>query len=145
MDLDRLAAPLRLVLSIALVVVVASAVLVDLWVTGGRSAPGPDSRLSALAVGAIAILGAAWAVTKPRHVLLVATAASVISLLETSRRSDVGGPGFGFFTEFVVMPVFLAAVLVRPTRLRWPVAALVVIAAAAISLRAGPGPIRAVL
>ena len=43
------------------------------------------------------------------------------------------------------MPVFLAAVLVRPTRLRWPVAALVVVAAGAVSLRAGPGPIRAVL
>jgi signal transduction histidine kinase len=78
-------------------------------------------------------------------VLLFATAASVISLLETSRRFGRGGPGFGFFTEFVVMPVFLTAVLVRPTRLRWPVAALVVIAAGAISLRTGPGPIRAVL
>ena len=77
--------------------------------------------------------------------LLVATAASVISLLETSRRFDAGGPGFGFFTEFVVMPVLLAAVLVRPTRLRWPVAALVVIAAEAISLRTDATPIRAVL
>jgi signal transduction histidine kinase len=76
-------------------------------------------------------------------VLIVATPASVISLLETRSRS--GAPGFEFFTEFVVMPVFLAAVLVRPTRLRWPVAALVVIAAGAISLRAGPVPIRAVL
>ena len=125
-------------------VVVASAVLVDLWIIGGRRVLEPDSvRLSALATGAIALLGAAWAVV-PRHVLLVASAASMISLLETSR-SDNFGPGFGFFTEFVVMPVFLAAVLVRPTRLRWPVAALVFVAAAAVSLRAGPGPIRAVL
>ena len=124
-------------------VVVASAVLVDLWIIGGRRFLDPDSvRLSALAIGAIAILGAAWTVVS-RYVLLVATAASVISLLETSRH--VGGPGFGFFTEFVVMPVFLAAVLVRPTRLRWPVAALVVVAAGAVSLRAGPGPIRTVL
>jgi len=43
------------------------------------------------------------------------------------------------------MPVFLAAVLVRPTRLRWPVAALVVVAGGAIALRAGPGPIRTVV
>ena len=117
------------------------------WISGsseGGRSRAPTRRLSALAIGAIAILGAAWAVV-PRHVLLVATAASVISLLETSRRSGAGGPGFGFFTEFVVMPVFLAAVLVRPTRLRWPVAALVVVAAGAVSLRAGPGPIRAVL
>jgi signal transduction histidine kinase len=135
---------LRLVLRIAFVVVVASGVLVDLWITGGRGGPGADSaRLSALAIGAIALLGAAWSVA-PRHVLLVATAASVISLLD-SGRAGAGGPGFGFFTEFVVMPVFLAAVLVRPTRLRWPVAALVVIAAGAISLRTGPGPIRIVL
>jgi signal transduction histidine kinase len=145
MDLARAATPLRLLLRIAFVAVVASALLVDLWITRGRGPSGPDSaRLSALAIGAIAILGAAWAV-RPRHVLLVATAASVISLLETSSRTGRGGPGFGFFTEFVVIPVFLAAVLVRPTRLRWPVAALVVIAAGAISLRAGGGPIRAVL
>jgi signal transduction histidine kinase len=144
-DLARVATPLRLVLRIAFVVVVVAAVLVDLWITGEREAPGADSaRLSALAIGAIALLGAAWAV-EPRHVLLVATAASVISLLETSGRAGAGGPGFAFFTEYVVMPVFLAAVLVRSTRLRWPVAALVVIAAGAISLRTGPGPIRAVL
>jgi signal transduction histidine kinase len=142
-DLARAATPLRQVLRISFVVVVASAVLVDLWITGGRSAPGNDSRLSELAIGAIAILGAAWAF-KPRHALLVAIAASVISLLETSRRSS-GAPGFGVFTEFVVMPVLLAAVLARPTRLRWPVAALVVIAAGAISLRAEPLSIRAVL
>jgi signal transduction histidine kinase len=142
-DLARAATPLRLVLRIAFVVVMAAAVLVDLWITEGRGGPGADSgRLSALAIGAIAVLGAAWAIA-PLHVLVVATAVSVISLLETSGRS--GAPGFGFFTEFVVMPVFLAAVLVRPTRLRWPVAALVVIAAGAISLRAGPGLIRAVL
>ncbi len=145
MDLARVATPLRLVLSIAFVVVVGAAVLVDLWIIGGRSVFDPDSaRLSSFAIGAIAILGAAWAVG-PRHVLVVATGASVISLLETMARADAGGPGFGFFTEFVVMPVFLAAVLVRPTHWRWPVAALVVIAAGAISLRAGPGPIRAVL
>jgi signal transduction histidine kinase len=144
-DLARAATPLRLALRIAFVVVVAAALLVDLWITGGRGAPGVDSvRLSELAFGAIAFLGAAWAV-EPRHVLAVATAASVISLLETSRRLDNGAPGFGFFTEFVVMPVFLAAVLIRPTRLRWPVAALVVIAAGAISLRTDAVPIRAVL
>jgi signal transduction histidine kinase len=144
-DLARAARPLRLVLRIAFVGVVASAIVVDLWITGGRSAPGSDSvLLSELAIGAIAILGAAWAF-KPRHGLLFAAAASVISLLETSGRAGRGGPGFGFFTELVVLPVFLAAVLVRPTRSRWPVAALVIIAAGAISLRTGPGPIRAVL
>jgi signal transduction histidine kinase len=143
-DLARVAAPLRLVLRVALVVVVGSAVLVDLWIIGGRRVLDPDSvRLSAFVIGAIAILGAAWAI-RPRHVLPVATAASAFSLLETGRSGAIG-PGFGFFTEFVMMPVFLAAVLVRPTRLRWPVAALVVVAAGTVALRAGPGPIRAVL
>lgn len=138
-DLSRAAPPLRLVLRIAFVVVVAAAFLVDLWITTGRSISNPDA---ALAIGAIAVLGAVWAV-EPRHVLLVASAASVISLVETSGRS--GAPGFGFFTELVVMPVFLAASLLRPSRLRWPVAALVVVAAGAVALRAGPGPIRTVL
>jgi signal transduction histidine kinase len=143
-DLARVARPLRLVLRIALVVVVASAVLADLWIIGGRRVLDPDAaRLSALAILAIAVLGATWAVV-PRHVLPIATTAAVISLLETSRSGDLG-PGFGFFTELVVMPVLLAAVLVRPTPLRWPVAALVVVAAGTVALRAGPGPIRTVL
>ena len=95
MDLARVATPLRLVLRVAFVVVVGSAVLVDLWIIGGRRVLDPDSvRLSALAIGAIAILGAAWAV-KPRHVLLVATAASVISLLETSAAPAPAGRGSG--------------------------------------------------
>ena len=143
-DLARVATPLRLVLRVAFVVVVGSAVARGPLDHRRAAGLDPDSvRLSALAIGAIAVLGAAWAVV-PRHVLLVATAAAVISLLETSRSGDLG-PGFGFFTELVVMPVLLAAVLVRPTRLRWPVAALVVVAAGAVALRAGPGPIRTVL
>ncbi len=147
MDLARAATPLRLALRAGLVVVIAAAVVVDVWIIDGRARFDPDSvRLSALAIGAIAILGAAWAATA-RHVLLAAASAAVISLLETGRHLDIGGgaPGIAFFTEFVVMPVFLAAVLVRPTRVRWAVAALLVIAAVAVSLRAGPGPIRAVL
>jgi signal transduction histidine kinase len=146
-DLARVATPLRLVLRAGLVVVIAAAVVVDVWIIDGRARFGTDSvRLSALAIGAIAVLGAAWAVAA-RRVMLVAAAAAVISLLETSRHLDIGAgaPGIAFFTEFVVMPVFLAAVLVRPSRLRWPVAALLAIAALAVSLRAGPGPIRAVL
>ncbi|MET0460865.1 MAG: histidine kinase [Ilumatobacteraceae bacterium] len=139
MDLTRAATPLRLVLRIAFVVVVGAAVFADVWIVIGRSISNPDA---ALAIGAIALLGAAWAI-EPQHVLLIATAASLISLFQTS--DHPGAPGFGFFTELVVMPVFLAAVLVRPSRLRWPVAALVVLAAGAVSLRAGPAPIRAVL
>jgi signal transduction histidine kinase len=143
-DLARAARPLRVVLRVALVVVIGAAVLVDLWIIGGRRALDPDAvQLSALAIGAIGLLGAAWAVV-PRPVLLVATAAAAVSLVETSRSGTLG-PGFGFFTESVVMPVFLAAVLVRPTRRRWPVAALVVLAGGAIALRAGPGPIRTVV
>lgn len=139
MDLARAATPLRVVLRIAFVGVVGAAVLVDLWIVQGRSITHPDA---AVATVAIALLGAAWACW-PRHVLILATAAAAVSLLETRRGFEV--PGFAFFTEFVVLPVFLAAVLVQPTRWRWPVAALVVVAAEAISLRAAPGPIRAVL
>jgi signal transduction histidine kinase len=138
-DLARAAAPLRLVLRVAFVVVVASALVVDLWIVQGRSISDSDS---AFAIGVVAVLGAAWAV-QPRHVLPIAAAVSVISLLETARRA--GTPGFGFFTELVVMPVLLAAVLVRPTSLRWPVAVLVVVAAEAVALRAGPGQVRIVL
>jgi signal transduction histidine kinase len=142
-DLARVATPLRLVLRIAFVVVVVAAVFVDLWIVDGRGMLQPDSvRRTTLAIGTIAILGAAWAV-RPRHVLLVATAVSVCSLLETT--GGATGVGFGFFTEFVVMPVLLAAVLVHPAPLRAPVALLVVVAAGAVSLRPGPGAIQAVL
>ena len=139
MDLARAATPLRVLVRIAFVGVVGAAVLVDLWIVQGRSIRHPDA---AVATVAIALLGAAWA-WRPRHVLVIASAAASISLLETRRALHV--PGFAFFTEFVVAPVFLAAVLVQPTRWRWPVATLVAVAAEAICLRATPGPIRAVL
>lgn len=139
MDFARAATPLRVVLRIAFVGVVGAAVLVDLWIVQGRSITHPDA---AVATVAIALVGAAWACW-PRCVLILASGAAVVSLLATRRGFEV--PGFAFFTEFVVLPVFLAAVLVQPTRRRWPVVALVVVAAEAISLRAAPGPIRAVL
>ena len=49
------------------------------------------------------------------------------------------------FTQLAVMPVLLAAVLTRPTRWRWPVAALVVVAAETVALRARETPQRAII
>ena len=43
MDLARAARPLRVVLRVALVVVVGAAVLVDLWIIGGRRVLDPDA------------------------------------------------------------------------------------------------------
>jgi len=143
-DLVRAAAPLRVVLRVAFAAVVAAALVVDLWITD-RGGPGSDTlRAMRLAFGAIAVSGVLWAAL-PRFVLPLAAAASAVSLLATSVRVEHGGPGFGFFTEYAVLPVLLAAVLVRPTRVRWPVAALVVLGGCAICLRAGPGAVRAVL
>ena len=94
-------------------------------------------------IAVIAALGIAWAAW-PSQVLVFATAASVLSLLQTSAVSNVG-LRIGVFTEFVVLPVFLAAVLSRTANARWPVAALVVVAAESIALRAQDPPIRAII
>ena len=52
---------------------------------------------------------------------MVATATAALSLLQTSGASNVG-LRIGIFTEFVVMPVLLAAVLNRAGHWRWPIA-----------------------
>lgn len=83
---------------------------------------------------------ACWPATTP----VVAVAASLVSLLATSGATG-DGARFAFFTEFVVLPVLFGAVLAGRARWRWPIAVLLAGAAASISLRAGPGPVRWVI
>ena len=64
--------------------------------------------------------------------------------MQTFEGSNVG-LRIGVFTEFVVLPVFLAAVLSRTANARWPVVVLVVVAAESIALRAQDTPIRAII
>jgi len=143
-DLARVANPLRALVRVAFVAVISAAVIVDLWVIGDLWTIDRESlRPSLLIVLAIAALGVAWA-KWPKHALPIATAAATLSLLQTSAASNVG-LRFGIFTEFVVMPVLLAAVLNRSGHSRWPIVALVVLAAESVSLRAEDTPIRAII
>ena len=112
MDLDRVANPLSNLLRGVFMCVVLAAAFADFWLIGELLViPLESTRPSLLVVAVIAALGIAWAVW-PSHVLVFATAASVLSLLQTSAVSNVG-LRIGIFTEFVVLPVFLAAVLSR--------------------------------
>jgi signal transduction histidine kinase len=77
--------------------------------------------------------------------LPIATAVAALSLLQTSEASNLGPLRIGIFTELVVMPVMLAAVLTRSEHARWPIGALVVLAAESVSLRANETPIRAII
>lgn len=143
-DLVRAAAPLQVVLRVAFAAVVVAACFVDQWVIGGSTLGSNRVLAMQLGSGGIAVLGVAFAAV-PRIALPLAAAASALSLLVTNVRLEYGGPGFGFFVEYAVLPVLLAAVLVRPSWQRWPVAALVVVAGSAICLRDGPGVVRTVL
>ena len=144
MELARVANPLRALLRVAFVLVIGAAIVVDLWVIGDLWTMDRESlRPSLLILMSIAVLGAAWA-RWPQHALTIAVATSLLSLLQTSESSNIG-LRIGVFTEFVVMPVLLAAVLTRREPARWPVAALVVFAAESVSLRSDLTPIRAII
>ena len=140
-----MANPLLALLRVAFVAVISAAVIVDLWVIGDRwTIDRASLRPSLLILLAIAALGAAWA-TWPKRALPIATAVAALSLLQTSAASNLGPLQTGIFTELVVMPVLLAAVLSRTERSRWPIVALVVLAAESVSLRANETPIRAII
>ena len=140
-----MANPLLALLRVAFVAVISAAVIVDLWVIGDRWAIDRALlRPSLLILLAIAALGVAWA-TCPKHALPIATAVAALSLLQTSGASSLGPLRTGIFTELVVMPVLLAAVLNRSEHSRWPIVALVVLAAESVSLRANETPIRAII
>lgn len=143
-ELARVANPLRALLRIAFVAVIGAAVVVDLWVIGDLwTIERHTLRPSLLVTLTIAALGVAW-VRWPRYALLMATAVAALSLLQTSEAPNVG-LRIGIFTEFVVMPVLLAAVLNRAGHARWPIAALVVFTAESVALRAEDTPIRAIV
>ena len=144
MGFDGVANPLSTLLRGAFMFVVLAAAFVDLWVIGELWViPRDSTRPALLVVVVIAALGIAWAAW-PSQVLVFAAAASVLSLLQTFEGSNVG-LRIGVFTEFVVLPVFLAAVLSRTASARWPVVVLVVVAAESIALRAQDTPIRAII
>jgi signal transduction histidine kinase len=143
-ELVRVAHPLRVLLRVAFVAVVLAAVVVDLWIIGDRWLSSPrELRPTLLIIVAIAGCGIAWA-KWPDHVLAFAVSASVLSLIESTQASH-RGLQIGAFTEFVVLPVLLAAVLSRSGFVRWPVTALVVVAGLAISLRVEDTSIKAII
>ena len=146
MDLARFATPLQVSLRLAFAVVVCAAAVVDVWVVRQMSFIDlPDISRAALVVVVTAAFGIAWAAW-PHGALPLAVVASMLALAETAEPSLRGHTiGIGMFTQLAVMPVLLAAVLIRPTRWRWPVAALVVVAAETVALRAHETPQRAII
>jgi signal transduction histidine kinase len=143
-ELFRVADPLRVLLRIAFVAVVVAAAIVDLWVIGDRWLSSVDElRPELLIIMAIAALGVAWAVW-PRYVIVLSLIAAELSLAETLRGSH-RGLQIGIFTEFVVLPVFLAALLVQRSLVRWPAAVAVVFAGEATALRVDDRSIRAII
>lgn len=143
-ELARVAHPLQAALRFAFVAVIAAAVLVDSWVNGDLWALSRrEITPTMLIVVCVAVVGVAWAVI-PDAALLLAPVAAALSLIET-----VGGSHDGIrivmFTELVVLPVLFAASLTKAVSIRWPVAALVVVAGCAIALRTSTTPIRAII
>jgi signal transduction histidine kinase len=131
--------------------VLLAAFFVDGWVFGTFPREGwlPDVFDQDYSGGVMAVLGgvlvcgivwAAW----PRTAPYVAVAASIGSFV-LSANLDRDRSRFPFFTEAVVLIVVLGAVLWRRAAWSWPVAAVVIVAGEAISLRAGAGGIRNVL
>ncbi|HWL45752.1 MAG TPA: histidine kinase [Ilumatobacter sp.] len=138
-------------LRLGVAVVLLAAFFVDSWVFGTFPREGwlPDVFDGDYSGGVMAVpagvllCGLVWA-GWPRTTPFVAVAASLGSLV-LSVNLDGHRSRFPFFTEAVVLIVVLGAVLWRRAAWSWPVAALVVVAGEAISLRAGSGGIRNVL
>jgi signal transduction histidine kinase len=138
-------------LRLGVAVVLLAAFFVDGWVFGTFPRQGwlPDvfdrsySGAVMAALGGVLVCGLAWAAW-PRATPFVAVAASLGSLL-LSVNLDRGRSRFPFFTEAIVLIVVLGAVLWRRAVWSWPVAAIVVVAGEAISLRAGAAGVRNVL
>lgn len=142
MDLARVAEPLRVALRLAFVVVVGAAALVDVWLIREYWVFGSLTR-PLVGIAAIAGCGVAWALW-PWAAMSIAVSASVLTLAGVDDASVRGLP-VGVFTQFAVMPVLLAAVLVQPTRWRWPVAALVVVAAESVAVRGDETAVRTII
>jgi signal transduction histidine kinase len=134
-DLSRASKPLTTALRAGFAAVVIAALAVDGWALGAHT-----TRTAVVSVVLIAMVGVGWACW-PSATEVAAIAASLLSLIATVRTTDHGFR-FALFTEFVVLPVLLAAVLTRRSAWRAPVAALVVVAAETVSLRAESGPVR---
>lgn len=138
-------------LRLGVAIVVLAAFFVDGWVFGTFPREGwlPDvldgdygGDVMAVLVG-VALCGLVWA-GWPRTTPFVAVAAALGSLA-LSANLDRDRSRFPFFTEAVVLIVVLGAVLWRRAAWSWPIAALIVVAGEAISLRAGADGIRNVL
>jgi len=133
-----------MLLRIAFAAVVLAALVVDLWVVGDLWVLGQvEARSTLLILPAIAGIGLAWA-RWPSLTIVVAVAASLLSIIETAGPSH-DGLRIGVFTEFVVLPVLLAAVLAGRGALRWPIAALVFVAAESIGFRTDETSFRAII
>src|SRR5262249_10097356 len=100
--------------------------MVDVWLV--RHDPG----IAPAGTAFVAIVAGAVAVHRP--LVLTGAALAAAASLTLTITLDRGVTLF-FFTEFAALPVLLGLTLRSHDRIRWPVSALVVLAAAAISLR----------
>ncbi len=144
MDLARSANSLGVLVRLLFAVMITAAVFVDLWVIGrvwflDRTLfDGP-----VLVIFGLGAVGLVWAL-RPDLILGCAIAAATLSVIQTRNAPGVG-LRIGAFTEFVMLPVFLGATLLRPERARWAIAAGLAGAGLAVALRPEDAPIRAAL
>lgn len=132
-----------MVLRSAFAAVVVAALAVDVWVLRNAWALGSGGSRSTAMLVAVAGVGLLWA-RWPSFGVGLAVVASGLALVGTAE-SIREGVRLAFFTEFVVLPVLLAAVLATRSRIRWPVAALLVVAAETVALRTEEPTFRAII
>jgi signal transduction histidine kinase len=134
----RIDSSLGTAVRVGLAAVVVAAFLVDLWVMG--DGPSRATTLSVIGIAISALIWARW----PNTTIAVAAVVPMLSLVATLSFSR-DSLRFALFTEFVTMPVLFGVLLMRPSRLRCSLAGLVAVAGAAICLRIGATPIRAIV
>jgi signal transduction histidine kinase len=135
--------PLRIAMRIAFAVVVLAAYGADFWIIGNWTDRPASAQRTLTLLAFVALAGVVSAI-RPNLVVVAATAASSLSLVETIMA--IGHhERLGFFAEFVVLPVLFAALLVQGRRTRWTVGVVLAVAAEAISLRTDYVPVRAIL
>jgi signal transduction histidine kinase len=128
---------------VAFAAVVSAAYCVDFWIVGNWTDRPASAQRTLTFLAFVALAGVVSAI-RPNLVVFGAVAASSLSLVETVMAFGQH-ERLGFFTEFVVLPVLFAALLVQDRRTRWFVGALLAAAAETISLRTDFVPIRAIL
>jgi signal transduction histidine kinase len=114
-----------------------AALIVDAWLLGDSSSG--DAYMLVVGIGLVGAVAAL--IHRSAAVAPVAASLSLLATIATWR--DFGR--FALFTELVVLPVLFGSSLAVRTWHRWPAAASIAIAGAALGLRADEPPIRAII